>query len=168
MRSSWLRLGGEVWQAPSGHFAPDIIYIMRNAVSGSLCVDVSPIRWLRLAIAGPMARLLLPYSFPQQGRDRSMIGMDLHDRIDKTGPWAGFGFQGRHMFTRRSPARTLRHGLVVADLRHRPGMAVDDGGSSAADAPIGSSPKATSCKGFQRHLPARRLEETQRKAVGRG
>jgi len=25
--------------------------------------------------------------------------MDPHDRIDMTGPWAGFGFQGGHMFT---------------------------------------------------------------------
>lgn len=25
--------------------------------------------------------------------------MDTHDRIDLTGPWAGFGFQGNHMFT---------------------------------------------------------------------
>ncbi|KOQ67820.1 phage-like protein [Stenotrophomonas maltophilia] len=25
--------------------------------------------------------------------------MDSHDRIDLTGPWAGFGFQGGHMFT---------------------------------------------------------------------
>lgn len=28
-----------------------------------------------------------------------MIEMDPHDRIDLTGPWAGFGFQGGHMFT---------------------------------------------------------------------
>nr|WP_127563709.1 DUF3653 domain-containing protein [Stenotrophomonas indicatrix] len=25
--------------------------------------------------------------------------IDPHDRIDLTGPWAGFGFQGGHMFT---------------------------------------------------------------------
>lgn len=52
-----------------------------------------------MAMAGPMARLLLPYSFNQQGRDRSMSEMDPHDRIDLTGPWAGFGFQAGHMFT---------------------------------------------------------------------
>lgn len=52
-----------------------------------------------MAMAGAMARLLLPYSFPQQGRDRSMSEMDPHDRIDLTGPWAGFGFQAGHMFT---------------------------------------------------------------------
>ena len=28
-----------------------------------------------------------------------MIEIDPHDRIDLTGPWAGFGFQGGHMFT---------------------------------------------------------------------
>lgn len=28
-----------------------------------------------------------------------MIEMDPHDRINLTGPWAGFGFQGGHMFT---------------------------------------------------------------------
>ncbi|MBN7838120.1 hypothetical protein J0L40_10165 [Stenotrophomonas maltophilia] len=28
-----------------------------------------------------------------------MSKMDPHDRIDLTGPWAGFGFQGAHMFT---------------------------------------------------------------------
>lgn len=28
-----------------------------------------------------------------------MTTMDPHDRIDLTGPWAGFGFQGGHMFT---------------------------------------------------------------------
>lgn len=28
-----------------------------------------------------------------------MSEMDPHDRIDMTGPWAGFGFQGGHMFT---------------------------------------------------------------------
>ncbi|MCU1020144.1 phage protein [Stenotrophomonas maltophilia] len=28
-----------------------------------------------------------------------MIKMDPHDRIDLTGPWAGFGFQGGRMFT---------------------------------------------------------------------
>ena len=28
-----------------------------------------------------------------------MIKIDPHDRIDLTGPWAGFGFQGGHMFT---------------------------------------------------------------------
>ncbi|WP_314103917.1 DUF3653 domain-containing protein [uncultured Stenotrophomonas sp.] len=28
-----------------------------------------------------------------------MSEMDPHDRINLTGPWAGFGFQGGHMFT---------------------------------------------------------------------
>jgi len=28
-----------------------------------------------------------------------MIKIDPHDRIDLTGPWVGFGFQGGHMFT---------------------------------------------------------------------
>jgi hypothetical protein len=28
-----------------------------------------------------------------------MSELDPHDRIDLTGPWAGFGFQGGHMFT---------------------------------------------------------------------
>lgn len=28
-----------------------------------------------------------------------MTTMDPHDRIDMTGRWAGFGFQGGHMFT---------------------------------------------------------------------
>jgi hypothetical protein len=28
-----------------------------------------------------------------------MIKIDPHDRTDLTGPWAGFGFQGGHMFT---------------------------------------------------------------------
>lgn len=28
-----------------------------------------------------------------------MIEIDPHDRIDLTGPWAGFGFQAGHMFT---------------------------------------------------------------------
>lgn len=28
-----------------------------------------------------------------------MSKIDPHDRIDLTGPWAGFGFQGGHMFT---------------------------------------------------------------------
>lgn len=28
-----------------------------------------------------------------------MSEMDTHERIDLTGPWAGFGFQGGHMFT---------------------------------------------------------------------
>ncbi|MDT3499487.1 DUF3653 domain-containing protein [Stenotrophomonas maltophilia] len=28
-----------------------------------------------------------------------MIEIDPDDRIDLTGPWAGFGFQGGHMFT---------------------------------------------------------------------
>ena len=28
-----------------------------------------------------------------------MIEIDPQDRIDLTGPWAGFGFQGGHMFT---------------------------------------------------------------------
>jgi len=28
-----------------------------------------------------------------------MIKIDSHDRIDLTGAWAGFGFQGGHMFT---------------------------------------------------------------------
>jgi len=28
-----------------------------------------------------------------------MTTLDPHDRIDMTGPWAGFGFQGGHMFT---------------------------------------------------------------------
>lgn len=28
-----------------------------------------------------------------------MITHDTHDRLDLTGPWAGFGFQGGHMFT---------------------------------------------------------------------
>ncbi|QGL18111.1 hypothetical protein GH913_15965 [Xanthomonas citri pv. malvacearum] len=25
--------------------------------------------------------------------------LDTYDRVDLTGPWAGFGFQARHMFT---------------------------------------------------------------------
>ncbi|MEI2261855.1 hypothetical protein OHC51_12940 [Stenotrophomonas indicatrix] len=29
-----------------------------------------------------------------------MIKIDPHDRIDLTGPWAGFGFQGGHMIAR--------------------------------------------------------------------
>lgn len=29
-----------------------------------------------------------------------MVEIDPHERIDLTGPWAGFGFQGGHMFTR--------------------------------------------------------------------
>jgi len=28
-----------------------------------------------------------------------MSKIDPRDRIDPTGPWAGFGFQGGHMFT---------------------------------------------------------------------
>ncbi len=28
-----------------------------------------------------------------------MTEMDTHDRINLTGPWAGFGFQAGHMFT---------------------------------------------------------------------
>lgn len=28
-----------------------------------------------------------------------MSKIDPHDRIDLTGPWAGFGFQAGHMFT---------------------------------------------------------------------
>jgi len=28
-----------------------------------------------------------------------MSEMDPHDRINLTGPWAGFGFQAGHMFT---------------------------------------------------------------------
>ncbi|WP_057495030.1 DUF3653 domain-containing protein [Stenotrophomonas pavanii] len=28
-----------------------------------------------------------------------MIEIDPHDRIDLAGPWAGFGFQGGHLFT---------------------------------------------------------------------
>lgn len=28
-----------------------------------------------------------------------MMEIDPHDRIDLTGPWAGFGFQAGHMFT---------------------------------------------------------------------
>ena len=76
---------------------------MRNYVHGPVPAEAASIdvvfRWVRLAMAGPMARLLLPYSFPQQGRDCSMSEMDPHDRIDMTGPWAGFGFQAGHMFT---------------------------------------------------------------------
>jgi hypothetical protein len=65
----------------------NIIYIMRNAASVG--------RWLcrlRLAMAGPLARLLPACSFPRQGRARSMIKIDPRDRIDLTGPWVGFGF----------------------------------------------------------------------------
>lgn len=39
-------------------------------------------------------QVLPPFPGTQQGRDRSMTTMDPHDRIDMTGPWAGFGFQG--------------------------------------------------------------------------
>ncbi|QIO88194.1 hypothetical protein G9274_001879 [Stenotrophomonas rhizophila] len=28
-----------------------------------------------------------------------MTEIDPHERIDLAGPWAGFGFQGNHMFT---------------------------------------------------------------------
>ncbi|MEW6384798.1 MAG: hypothetical protein AB1514_12670 [Pseudomonadota bacterium] len=31
-----------------------------------------------------------------------MSKIDPHDRIDLTGPWAGFGFQAGHMFTKAS------------------------------------------------------------------
>ncbi|WP_447906880.1 hypothetical protein [Stenotrophomonas geniculata] len=43
-----------------------------------------------------------------------MSKIDPHDRIDLTGPWAGFGFQAGH-------------NLVVPDLQHCAGMATDDG-----------------------------------------
>jgi len=33
-----------------------------------------------------------------------MTTMDPHDRIDMTGPWAGFGFQGVHMLPLRATA----------------------------------------------------------------
>lgn len=33
-----------------------------------------------------------------------MTTMDPHDRIDMTGPWAGFCFQGGHLFTLEGPA----------------------------------------------------------------
>lgn len=72
----------------------NIIYIMRN--------DVSVGRWLRrlyLAMDTALAWLLPACSFTRQGRARSMIKIDPQDRIDLTGPWAGFGFQGGHMFT---------------------------------------------------------------------
>lgn len=80
--------------------ASNIIYIMRNAISVHLAI-----RWLRLALAQALDRLLLPLSDTQQGRDCSMTEMDTHDRINLTGPWAGFGFQPGHMFT---PARRER------------------------------------------------------------
>jgi hypothetical protein len=49
-------------------------------------------------MAAALARLLPACPFPRQGRTRS-IKIDPHDRIDLTGPWVGFGFQGGHMFT---------------------------------------------------------------------
>jgi len=57
------------------------------------------LRRLWLAMDQALDRLLLPYSFPQQGRDRSMSEMDPPDRINLTGPWAGLGFQVGQMFT---------------------------------------------------------------------
>ena len=39
-----------------------------------------------------------------------MNEMDPHDRINLTGPWAGFGFQGGHMFTPE------RHHLEPCDM----------------------------------------------------
>ncbi|MGD3338169.1 DUF3653 domain-containing protein [Xanthomonas citri pv. citri] len=35
---------------------------------------------------------------PPQEADRTMT-IDTYDRVDLTGPWAGFGLQARHMFT---------------------------------------------------------------------
>jgi len=78
------------WQTQTSN----IIYIMRNGISVHLAV-----RGLRLALAQALDRLLLPLSDTQQGRDCSMTEMDTHDRINLTGPWAGFGFQAGHMFT---------------------------------------------------------------------
>jgi len=46
------------------------------------CADAPP-NWLAPAgNAEPLARLLLPYSFPQQGRASSMSDLDPHDRIN--------------------------------------------------------------------------------------
>lgn len=74
-----------------------IIYIMRNGVwqaKAALAVD----------------QVFPPFPGTQQRRDRSMTTMDPHDRIDMTGPWAGFGFQRGHMFTLEG------HSLEPSDL----------------------------------------------------
>lgn len=51
--------------------------------------------------------------------------------------------------------------MVVAHLQYRPGMAADDGGSPAAEAPVGSGWKDTRFIGLQRYLPPVRVEEAQ-------
>lgn len=50
-----------------------------------------------------------------------MSEMDTHERIDLTGPWAGFGFQGGHMFTPEG------HSLEPCDRR----LGIGDPGAGA-------------------------------------
>lgn len=76
------------WQA--GQDALNIIYIMRNLVP----VDSGPLSGLHGNGCGfglALAFLLAPLA--------RMRSQHEQDRIDLTGPWAGFGFQAGHMFT---------------------------------------------------------------------
>lgn len=73
-----------------GHDAENIIYIMRNLVP----VDSGPLSGLHGNGCG--SGLALAFLLAPLARMRSQHEQD---RIDLTGPWAGFGFQAGHMFT---------------------------------------------------------------------
>lgn len=72
-----------------------------------------------------------------------------------------------HVHPRRSSAGTMRYGLVVVDLQHRPGMAAYDGrGSSRSGHPIGTASKGFCYNEIQRHLPCRCPQNSPRTEVG--
>ncbi|WP_428003940.1 hypothetical protein [Xanthomonas oryzae] len=52
---------------------------------------------------------------------------DTYERVDLTGPWAGFDFQGHRFFTPENyDIEPLRHAVLGADLRHRTGVVAAD------------------------------------------
>ncbi|CEE16332.1 hypothetical protein XAC9322_1000003 [Xanthomonas citri pv. citri] len=119
---------------------------------------------------------------PPQEADWTMM-LDTYDRVDLTGPWAGFGFSGQtHVHARRKNATSRRHEVLVPDVQHRSGMGADDGRGTASSRPgpqgdqenprARGSWKALCHKGseiemleLERSLPSRSAASWQRKAV---
>lgn|GEM_PF-1499743 len=100
------RAAGGIRTSRSSTRTDNIIYIMRSHASASL----GRFRRIRLAVAAALDRILLTYWLHRQGRAGSMSEIDPHKRTELTGPWAGFGFQGGHMFTPEG------HSLMPCDM----------------------------------------------------
>lgn len=135
-------LTAQRWAVPT--FAAEL-HADTRCISALLTMRINDLQE-RSSERATLAWLLLPYSFPQQGRASSMSDLDPHDRINLTGPWAGFGFQGGHMFTPEGHhlepadmvwwsltcniAREWR--LMMEEARTRPARSAATGNGSAA------------------------------------